>query len=409
MSERHSITHSEGGSPLISRRTATAMICAGSTAAALAAPAQSARADAAASTDDSQVPLGPADKIPLGLFDDLRGGIQLWRAQEAIALAAADLGRIYGRTLSIEWVTKKAANLPGGSLPALQQAWRDLASEGVLGIIGPAIGDDAIALAPLIEELRVPAIQWSGSEVARGPYTFHYQFGSLEEDTAVLAAHLARTGIHRVALFQEESRIGAAYHESFSAAALRHSIEILALQRVAHNQEDVSKEVGALAASRPDGLVYMGLGLAAPVLSRSLAARKWDVPVFLTSAGIWGHIQPSYAEYFEGWTYIDTFSEDNPLYRDVTRRLWGSDGIANPGGALFYDMAYLLIDAVYRARPLTRAGVRDALQMRRQIPAASGRRGTMLSFGNWDRAGLKGSYLVVRQWQKGRSVEVSAT
>jgi hypothetical protein len=86
--------------------------------------------------------------------------------------------------------------------------------------------------------------------------------------------------------------------------------------------------------------------------------------------------------------------------------LWGRDGVANPGGALFYDMAYLLVDAVYRAASPAPAEIRDALQQRRQIPAASGRPGTMLSFGNYDRAALKGSYLVTRQWRDGRSIEV---
>lgn len=280
--------------------------------------------------------------------------------------------RAHGRSRPVEWITRTAVNLPRGSEAALAAAWRELAAEGVLGIIGPAIGDDAITLAPIIEASHVPTIQWSGSEVARGPFTFHYQFGSLEKDTAVLAGHLADIGVRRVAVSQEESRIGAAYRESFSAAALRHGLETAALQRIPHAQQDITREIGALATARPDGLVYLGLGLAAPVLGQALAARKWNVPVFLTSAGIWGHIQPNYADYFEGWTYIDTFSEDNRLYRNVTGRLWGRDNIANPGGALFYDMPYLLLDAVYRAPTLSHIGVRDALQTRRQIPAASG-------------------------------------
>jgi hypothetical protein len=39
------------------------------------------------------------------------------------------------------------------------------------------------------------------------------------------------------------------------------------------------------------------------------------------------------------------------------------------------------------------------------LPAATGRPGTLMGFGNWDRGALKGEYLVLREWRSGRSVE----
>lgn len=43
------------------------------------------------------------------------------------------------------------------------------------------------------------------------------------------------------------------------------------------------------------------------------------------------------------------------------------------------------------------------------LPAAEGMEGTVLGFGNWDRAALHGRYLVIRRWIDGRSVEVETT
>ena len=40
------------------------------------------------------------------------------------------------------------------------------------------------------------------------------------------------------------------------------------------------------------------------------------------------------------------------------------------------------------------------------MPAASGYDGTLMGFGTWDHAALKGHFLVLREWKDGRSVQV---
>ena len=40
------------------------------------------------------------------------------------------------------------------------------------------------------------------------------------------------------------------------------------------------------------------------------------------------------------------------------------------------------------------------------VPAVEGHEGTMLSFGTQDHGALHGRYLVLRRWERGRSVEV---
>ena len=42
----------------------------------------------------------------------------------------------------------------------------------------------------------------------------------------------------------------------------------------------------------------------------------------------------------------------------------------------------------------------------KQLPAASGYEGTLMGFGVWDRAALKGPFLVLRAWRDGRTVQV---
>jgi hypothetical protein len=63
-----------------------------------------------------------------------------------------------------------------------------------------------------------------------------------------------------------------------------------------------------------------------------------------------------------------------------------------------YDMARVIAYAIAGAAPLTGAGVKDALEHVKMVPAASGAPGTYLRFGRFIRQGWVGAeYLVARR------------
>jgi hypothetical protein len=78
---------------------------------------------------------------------------------------------------------------------------------------------------------------------------------------------------------------------------------------------------------------------------------------------------------------------------------------AGPGEAGAFDRGRVLGEGLSRAPEFTREGVRAGLERVKAVPAASGRAGTLMGFGHWDRGALKGPYLVLREWRAGRSVE----
>jgi hypothetical protein len=71
-----------------------------------------------------------------------------------------------------------------------------------------------------------------------------------------------------------------------------------------------------------------------------------------------------------------------------------------------YDIGRLVAEGLSRAVHLTGPGVKDGLEEVKRLPAASGYDGTTMGFGAWDRAALKGGYLVLRQWKDGKTVEL---
>jgi len=61
----------------------------------------------------------------------------------------------------VELVVKEAIGLPRLEAKNSIDGYLDLVSQGVLCTIGPLITDNSIALAPVIDRERVPAITWT--------------------------------------------------------------------------------------------------------------------------------------------------------------------------------------------------------------------------------------------------------
>ncbi|HZJ26940.1 MAG TPA: ABC transporter substrate-binding protein [Acidimicrobiia bacterium] len=305
----------------------------------------------------------------------------------------------------VELVHVPAAGLPRGTAHAVREAFGQLEARGVVAILGPAISDNGIVVRPLADAAELACINYTGGEETRSEWSFQYQVGSLEEEPLVLARHLARRGLRRVALVHDRSPIGRSYVTFFESGCDTFDIEIVARAGVSPVVDGLDDVVAAAQGTDADAVVYLGLGLSAEPLGRAIAARRWLVPVVANSALMFGYANPEWARLWDGWTFIDAVADDNALLAELYRRL-GSAAVPGPGVPAQHDLGRLLGEGIARADHLTRAGIRSGLERVKLIPAAIGREGTTMGFGVWDRAALKGEYLVLRRWEAGRSVEV---
>ncbi len=283
-------------------------------------------------------------------------------------------------------------------------AFARLVERGVLAILGPAITDGALAVRPLVDEAGIPCINYAGNDEARSAWLFQFQIGSLEDEPVLLVDHLVRRRLTRVALVRDTSRVGdrmAAFFREEAAARC----ELTAHLRVEQDGAGIGPAVDAARAEEPDALAFLGFWRAAHALAVEMKAQKWTIPAVANSALMYGHADPAWAWDWDGWTYVDTFSEANPRFAALSRTAAAAGRMAGPGEAGAYDMGRLLAEGMARAPELTRAGIRAGLERVRGLPAATGRAGTLMGFGNWDRGALKGPYLVLREWRAGRSVE----
>jgi branched-chain amino acid transport system substrate-binding protein len=325
--------------------------------------------------------------------------------EDALRLGLASGRRAFDRP--VELVSVHARGLPSGTAREVERGFEQLAEAGALAVVGPSISDNALVVQPLADGAGVPSLNYSGGERTRSEWMFHYQVGSLQEEPAVLSAHLARRGLGSVALAHDRSAVGRLYAEAFAQACATDAVELVSSLAVPPLAEDLGPLVRRLRASRADSLCYLGLGVAARALALAVAAEKWEVPVVANSALMFGYGRKDWRPGWEGWVYVDTVSDANAERAALRQR--SPRSAAGPIGVAAYDMGRLLGEALERTDHLTRAGLRVALESVKALAAASGHPGTVMGFGPWDHGALKGPYLVLRTWHHGRTVEYAGS
>lgn len=343
--------------------------------------------------------------VRVGVLNDMSegppgiGDVTDWLQREIDAL------RQNGRLQKdITFVHSYGLGLPSGTAEAVERAYDELASQDVVMIVGPAIGDNALIATPLAEHHRIPTINWAGAERARGEWMFHLQVGSHEDESLVMARHLKQIGARRIGVVYDVSPIGTRHLEYLQDEAAIIGLEIAATEGISPVAEDASAEVDAVLASQIDGFVYLGLGVSTPPVASHLSASGWSGPRIMNTAGIRGYYG-DFARICDGWLYIDMHSDGNRTLQDL-RQSMGLPPQQALAAAKGYDLGRIVAEGLARSKEFTCEGVKTGLEQIKWLPAAEGMEGTLLGFGIQDRGALHGRYLVMRQWLGGESVEV---
>jgi ABC-type branched-subunit amino acid transport system substrate-binding protein len=321
--------------------------------------------------------------------------------EQALRLGIASSPVRLDRTVELHPL--QVAGLPAGSERDVINGFQQLDQSGVVAIVGPSISDNGVIVRGLADAAQVPCINYTGGEVTRSEWMFHYQVGSLEEEPVVLAQHLADRELSTVGLLYDDSVVGSRYADAFATAAGDNGIEIVASATVSPLAEDLSGAVKSVRDQDPAALCYLGLGMAARPVALAIKDQGWSVPVVANSALMFGYLHKEWRGDWEGWVYVDTLADDNPVRVELRER--DRRTAAGSVGVAAYDIGRLLAVAMARSAESTRSAIRDALETVKRVPAASGHAGTTMGFGRWDHGALKGPYLVLREWRDGRSIQ----
>ncbi|HZP31447.1 MAG TPA: ABC transporter substrate-binding protein [Acidimicrobiia bacterium] len=354
-----------------------------------------------------------AEPILVGVLDDVPSGADPSGAstQERVMRLPIERARRAGRIdRPVEFVRERADGLPFGTAHAVEVAYRRLVERGVVMVVGPAIGDNALVATPLAEAARVPTVHYAGAERARGEFVFHLQVGSHEEEPVLIAQHLAAHGLRRVALIRDQSPIGRRYADFFLRESEPLGVQVirsLSVSPVGEPADAVGDAVAEAVGSGPDAVVYLGLGFGGYAVGRALAERGRPLPVVCNTCGMFAHGLTEWREVWDGWVYVDEYADDNEVLAGVRAELGLAPEQWSMSEAIHHDLGLLVAEGLARSEELSRDGVRDGLERIKMVPSAEGEPGTFLGFGRWDRAALKGRFLVLRTWREGRSVQIT--
>jgi branched-chain amino acid transport system substrate-binding protein len=343
--------------------------------------------------------------IPIGVFYDFPQGDggRYFEDGLRIGFDEANAEERLGEDISL--TSTVAEGLPAGTAESVIEKFHELADTGVVAIVGPSISDNALHVRDLADERGIACINYTGGAFTRGEHMFHYQVGSLEEEPVLLKEHLLGQGHHRVAVLYDETPVGTSYNLWFQRTTSRTGDpEVAYRSSVSALAEDLHADVEAALAVEPDALLYLGLGISARAVALGVEAAGWKGPVVTNSALMFGYARPDWRSGFEDWVYIDTISDGNP-YREALKQK-SRMHTASPIGVAAYDIGRLLGEGLVLADDRSPAAVREGLERVKCLPAATGKAGTTMGFGQWDHAALKGEYLVLRSWRGGRTVEV---
>lgn len=311
----------------------------------------------------------------------------------------------------VQLVTRVAEGLPTGSAHAVMSAWRELADEGVVAVLGPSNADNGMTVVPTANDGGVSTILFGCSEQLASPWTFSVPWGSAPEDALLAMQWVASRGHGSVAVLWDT-----AWHAEEWFAYGRRSADGLGIDVVgdvripALVMDDPSRDA-QLAAARagierlrqlgPDAIVMMTSHGAIP-FATALRDSGWDIARVI-AGGSFGAAR-GLPELFEGWVGTCLWDDENPDCLEFLQRyekLAGRRPTNEDMPLVVHDGCRALLAGIGLAPIMTRDGVRQGLERVKAMPACAGAPSTVLSFGPYDHRGYKGRSMSVLRRQAG--------
>jgi branched-chain amino acid transport system substrate-binding protein len=348
------------------------------------------------------------DPVRIGLLLDWPVGVPA-NTSEPVTLAFEEAYDAKRTPRRIELVVEEAHGLPRRAAKHAIDGYRRLVDAGCVGVIGPLISDNAIALAPVVNECQVPAISWCGTERFHGAYCFTLGNGGCGEEGQLMAAWLARQDHGKIGVLHELSPNGEEYLQYFRLACRDYGLAIVRLETITQMPERLEDSLAALRESGADALAYIGFGYPSILLAPIFAKLGWSPPRIMTTAIQFCYNKPEWMAALEGWVGIDQYCEENPLVTpllDRFERRFGRRPETNTVVTLSYDTARVFVEAIVRAPILTGPGIRQGLERIRFMPSTTGGPRTHIGAAPWDHKLFKGDWLLYRRIERGRTVLV---
>lgn len=256
---------------------------------------------------------------------------------------------------------------------------RKLAQQDVLAIFGPTRTIEAIAAAPIANELKVPMIaQNSGGKWPQPPGAWVFKLAMPAYEHGPLMRSVVETykpkTMSIVYDLDDEAAVSAL--DDIKVQAQRYNIKIVATEAHRGNDVDMAPQITRIKAANPDIFYYASKAETGALVIRTARERGITVPIVAWPApGGIDKIAKQAAEGVMTQSALDPASTDPGVKDFVTRyrAKFGADAKIDQYHGYGYDAVLFLADAVRRLGPgVNRQNLRDALAVTKDLKGVTG-------------------------------------
>jgi len=350
-----------------------------------------------------------ADPARIGVLSDMPPGIRK-TAMRIYALTVDELRQSGRLERDVELIEQRVTGAPSGRISNAVHGFEKLVGKDVLAVIGPNHSDNNAAIAQAADRLKMPTVTLGAAAEHLSEYAFSIQWGSIPEDAYLVCNWLERNDHRRITMTWDNAWHAGEYVRHFRNATRRAGIRILSDERVSQIVGDaLDRQCRETAAEHralePDAIVHFGTSSSSHAWALAVHESDWDPPRIM-NGGFFGALRRGQPEAWEDWVGTGLWDDQNETLAGLVRRYEDRYGepLIPEMGAIFYDGIRVVLEALVLAPILTPEGLRRGLEDVKMLPAACGGPRNVLSFGPWDRRGIKGMDVMILRRMKGGKV-----
>lgn len=329
---------------------------------------------------------------------------QVWKNCATIAWEDAERRQILD--YDIEFIEEEAEGLPTGSTQSVTEAWRRLADQGVLAIVGPATADNAMSVKTVADEYEVPTLSITATSFVASKWCFSVSWGSGPEDSFRMVDWLKAQNCSSMGVIWDTMWHSGEFVEFLQIAGKRAGIRVTTEERISMRIREMGtpselqmnqarKALTNIRSTSPDALA-VGTSLATAAVGRALNEMEWDVPVVCNNSLGIGR-GPKAQGAMDGWVGTSIYDERNIIASQFLAEYEKRHGAVyhTDFQITAHDAFRMLFEGLSLAPIMTRQGLHDGLEKIRLFPSGIGSPGAYLGFGTYDHRALKGLNMIV--------------
>ena len=320
------------------------------------------------STDESNG--GTDGSIKIGVLAPLTGDVSVYgnAAVNGINLAVKEInanGGVLGQQIELVTLDEK------GDVNEAMTAFNNLASQGVVAVIGDVTTKPCIAVSELAQEIGMPMLTPTGTgpEVTEaGDYVFRTCFTDTYQGTIMAEFSSQNLGIETVAVMTNNSDdYSRGVSDEFIAKCEENGIEVVAQEGYGSTDQDFNAQVTKIASLNPDALFIPDYYNTVALIVEQARTAGYNNTIMGVDGwdGVLDVIGEDKLSLVDGCYFCSHYSPDSTDEKVVTfvdaYETEYNGEVPKSFAALGYDSVYMMAQAIEEAGSTDPEAIKDAL------------------------------------------------